>query len=80
MPIPLVAGIPPDLDLADGYVIQFTALDATTGAVVSGVTVSDASLLVANLTGGDLEGGFADVEPLFTPLPANLFEPEPTSV
>lgn len=77
MAAPMKAGIPPGMDLTDGYIIQFTALDAATGTVVTGVNVSNASLLVDNLGGGDLEAGFADIEPLFTPLPANLFAPEP---
>jgi hypothetical protein len=48
------AGIPPDLDLDGAYIIRFTAVSATTGAVVSGVNVSQASLLVRNVTGGTL--------------------------
>lgn len=52
MPIPMKAGIPPDLDLDGGYTISFTAVSATTGAVVAGVVVSAASLLVDNIGGG----------------------------
>jgi hypothetical protein len=51
-------------------VIQFTAVDSTTGDDVPSVTVSEVSLLVDNVTGGDLESGFGDIEPLFTPIPA----------
>ena len=69
-------GLPVGLDLADGWTVRFTALTASTGAVDTSVIVSGASLLVDNLGGGDLTSGFADVEPLFTPLPANLFAPE----
>lgn len=73
MAAPMKAGIPPDVDITDGYIVQFTALDAATGAVVNGVNVSEASLLVVNVHGGDLTHGFPDEEPLWVPLPANLF-------
>lgn len=64
MAAPLKAGIPPGLDLVSDFVIQFTALDESTGAVVSGVTVENATLLVDNLGGGDLSVGFTDLPPL----------------
>lgn len=73
MAAPIKVAIPPGLDLTNGYVIQFTALDASTGAVVGGVTVSDASLLVDNLGGGDLSGGFTLGEIEWLHLPDNLF-------
>jgi hypothetical protein len=66
----LLGVIPVGLDLASGFVIQFTAVDSTTGDDVPSVTVSEVSLLVDNVTGGDLESGFGDIEPLFTPTPA----------
>lgn len=56
MAAPMQAAIPPGLDLTDGYVLEFTALDPTTGAVDTSVIVSTASLLVDNLGGGDLQG------------------------
>jgi hypothetical protein len=52
MPIPMEAGIPPDLDLDGGYTISFVAVSATTGAEVSGVVVSAAQLLVDNVGAG----------------------------
>jgi len=55
MSAPLKAGIAPDLDMGTAYIIQFTALDPTTGSVVAGVSVSGATLTVANVAGGDLE-------------------------
>lgn len=70
---PLNGGIPPGLDLDANYTLRFTALDPSSGAVVAGVDVSDASLLVDNLGGGDLTSGFADSEPLWVPVPNNLF-------
>jgi hypothetical protein len=52
----MTAPIPPRLDLGSTFTIEFTALDATTGAVVNGVTVSDATLTVENVGGGALSG------------------------
>jgi hypothetical protein len=52
MPIPMKAPLPPDLDLDGGYTISFTAVDATTGAVVTGVVVSFAQMLVDNIGSG----------------------------
>lgn len=51
---PLIGGITPDLALDSDYQIQFTALDASTGAVVTSVNISNASILVRNVKGGDL--------------------------
>ena len=55
MSAPLVAGLPPDLDLDGGYTLRFDAVDPATGATVSGVTVSavasGATDLAGNLTG-----------------------------
>ncbi|HEX4672052.1 MAG TPA: hypothetical protein VH279_07275 [Solirubrobacteraceae bacterium] len=66
------AGIAPGLDLSDGYVVQFTALNPTTGAVNSTVVVSNVSLLVDNLGGGDLSTDVFDATPLFIPIPAGV--------
>jgi len=41
---PLEAPMPPDLDLPDGYVVVWAAIDATSGADVAGVVVSGVSL------------------------------------
>ena len=55
MSAPLVAGLPPDLDLDGGYTFRFDAVDPTTGATVSGVKVSAVAIgaidLAGNLTG-----------------------------
>lgn len=47
---PLTAAFPDSLMLGGNYVLQFTALNPTTGSVVSGVTVSSATLTVDALT------------------------------
>lgn len=51
MAAPMIAPIPPGLQLSGDYTIRFTALDPTTGATVSGVTVSGATVQLANLSG-----------------------------
>ena len=71
MSLPLVGGIPPDLDLTENYVLEFTALDAVTGAAVTSVVVSNASLLVANLREGDLTPAVEFEDPLWISLPAD---------
>lgn len=53
MPQPLTAGMPPTLDLGDGYTLRITALDPTTGSQVAGVTVSNLAMEVVNVSGGD---------------------------
>lgn len=53
MPQPLAAGLAPDLQLEAGYRIVVTALDPTTGAFIAGVTLTDASYFVRDLSGGD---------------------------
>ena len=65
------AGIAPGLDLDANYQIEFTALDATTGAVVTSVVVSSASLLVDNLGGGPASDLISDIEPLWVPVPVS---------
>ena len=54
------ASMPPDLDLSDGYTVRLTALDPTTGSLVSGVNVSALGmqiLLLGGTTGADLAVG-----------------------
>lgn len=46
MPAPLTVGLAPNVVLRGGYVLRVTALHPTTGAVVSGVVVSDVALQV----------------------------------
>lgn len=51
MAAPQNVGLPPDLDLGGGYVVEFTALDATTGNDVNAVKVSLATLTIDNVSG-----------------------------
>lgn len=44
MAAPMVVAIPLGLDLADGYTIRFTAVDAATGLVVPNVVISGATV------------------------------------
>lgn len=74
MAAPLKGSLPPDLDLGTGFLIQFTALDPNSGAVVGGVNVSGATMTVANVAGGDLAQLFTDDVPLWLDLPLNVFE------
>ena len=61
--------IPPWLTLDGDYVIQFTAFDASTGAIMSSVRVSNASLLVDSHHGGELTAGGTADEPLWISIP-----------
>jgi hypothetical protein len=49
MPEPIKTGLPPDLDLGGNWIIEWDAVDPTTGATVPGVTVSDTSLLASGV-------------------------------
>ena len=48
---PLVAGLPPDLDIDGGYILRFDAVDPVTGATVAGVKVSAVAIGAADLAG-----------------------------
>lgn len=48
MAAPQNAPLPPFFTLNEGMIVRITAIDATTGAVVSGVKVSNASVDVDN--------------------------------
>ena len=54
---PYIAPMPPSLDLGAGYTLQVNAVDPTTGDQVTGVVISDFSIIVENVTGGDLDVG-----------------------
>lgn len=52
MPIPMDAPIPPALELTGAYTLRFTALDPTTGAVNTSVTISGATVQYEDISGG----------------------------
>lgn len=57
---PVTAGLPPGLTLGPNYIVRLTAVDPTSGDVVSGVNVSNTSLTVLQLSPGspsDLQAG-----------------------
>ena len=53
MSVPLTAGMPADLDLPDGYVVTWSAIDPNTGNDVAGVVVSGVSMFGTLLGTGD---------------------------
>ena len=54
---PLNIALPPNLVLWDGCIIRVTAIDATTGALVTGVDVADVSFEVSTDSTADLTSG-----------------------
>lgn len=50
MPAPQIVPLPENFDMADGMRIVVTAVDASTNATVSGVTISNVSIDVDPLT------------------------------
>lgn len=65
MPRQDTAGLTPNIVATGGWVIRMTAVDPTTGALVSGVTVSDVSLAVRDIGGS--QGSDAPL-PLLVPV------------
>lgn len=58
MPAPIEGAIPEDLDLPDGYVIVWAAIDPVSGADVAGVRVNNVSIFGTQLdSGGTSTGG-----------------------
>ena len=56
-------GMPDSLDLPDGYIVQWAAIDPTTGADVAGVKVSNVSIFGTMLGTGTGGNGGAPVGP-----------------
>lgn len=69
----LVASLPPDFDLPANFIVQFTAVDPTTGSVVSGVNVSNVAIMAAPVTPDttDSEPQFVPATPLWLPIPVD---------
>lgn len=72
----LLGGFPMGLDLADGFTLRFTAVDPTTGAEDAGVVISNVSLLVDNLGGGDLSNAATPDTIEWIHVGDNLFAPD----
>lgn len=69
---PLTVALPPGRVFSDGDVITITAVDATSGAPVPGVTVGNVLLEVELLSGSasDLPSGLFTVVPVLIPAPS----------
>lgn len=50
MPAPQIVSLPPGFVMSDGMQIRVTAVDATTNATVSGVTIANVSIDVRPAT------------------------------
>lgn len=48
----LTASMPEGMDLDGSYIVQWAALDPTDGSVVTGVVVSEAAMLVTQVSPG----------------------------
>jgi len=69
----LTAGLPDNTELNAGYQIQITALDPSSGAVVSGVTVSNVFIVADPIFGdtGEETSSFLPTQPLWLPVPVD---------
>jgi hypothetical protein len=65
----LSAPMPANLDLGATWTLRFAAVDPTTGAGVSGVKISNASLLVTQVQGSPPGLQAPAVAPLWLPVP-----------
>jgi hypothetical protein len=65
----LTAALPPDLDLPANFIVRVSALDPTTGALVSGVNVSNVAIVADSLTPdtADTATALVPVAPLWLP-------------
>ncbi len=52
MAAPLKAAMPENLDLPDGYMVEWAAINPTTGADVAGVVVNSVSIFGTTLGAG----------------------------
>lgn len=48
----LIQAMPPGLDIGGGYQIRLTAYDPTSGALVTGVSVSSVAIQARQVSGG----------------------------
>ena len=71
----LTASMPENLDLQANYVVQITAVDPTTGALVSGINVSNVAIMAEQITPASSGGG----QDLLTPVGPYLYVPGPNT-
>lgn len=69
----LTAALPPDFDLPANFVVQLSAVDPTSGALVSNVNVSNVAIMAAPVTPStaDSTGLFTPATPLWLPVPVD---------
>lgn len=67
----ITASLPPDFDLPANFIVQLTAVDPTSGAVVSGVNISNVAIMAAPVTPDTTDTGplFVPTTPLWLPSP-----------
>jgi hypothetical protein len=67
----LTASFPSDFDLPANFIVQLTAVDPTSGAVVSGVLVSNVAIMAAPVDPdtADTADVFVPTTPLWLPVP-----------
>lgn len=65
--------LPPDFDLPANFVVQLTAVSPTTGAIVSGVNVSNVAIMASPVTPDTNDEGvtFVPTTPLWLPVPVD---------
>ena len=63
--------LPPNLDLPPSTLIQITAVDATTGADIPAVVISNVAILATTALPPELDDGLSPVSPLFVPVAAD---------
>ena len=68
MPAPQIISLPPGFVMSDGMKITVTAVDATTGNTVSGVTVANVSIDVDPASSGGPTVEFPDDAPWLVPV------------
>ena len=59
----LTAGFPPDLDLPANFIVQLSAVNPSTGALVSGVNVSNVAIMALPAVPGTDDSGLEPVGP-----------------
>ena len=68
MAAPQIVSLPEFFTLASGNTIRLTAVDATTGALVSGVVISGVTIDTAPVTS-------SEIEPIKVPNPTGAYLP-----